>query len=197
LRNTAVDVESKKQELGIPRDAKVLFSVGELNDNKNHIVILNALSKVRNLPDNLYYLICGKGDNLEKLKEHADAMGLGNRVVLAGFRYDVQQIFYTADYFAFPSFHEGLPVSVMDAMTIGLPIVASRIRGNVDLIKDGEGGYLFDPTDVDGFADGLSKLFAEKQLCKRMGENNKKNVMVCDISSVQKEMFNIYSNLLK
>lgn len=197
LQNTQVDIQSKRQELGIPADAKVLFSVGELNDNKNHTVILEALSKIKNLPENLYYLICGKGDNFNKLKTQAEVLGLGDRLVLAGFRYDVPQIFYTADYFVFPSYHEGLPVSVMDAMTVGLPVVGSRIRGNTDLIKDGEGGFLYEPNDADGFADGLSKIFSDAALCKRMGMANKKNVTVCDIKNVQQEMFNIYSKLIK
>lgn len=196
MREVKIDILAKKIELGIPADSKVLFSVGELNDNKNHTVILEALSKIQNLPNSLYYLICGKGDNFLKLKQQAAAMGLGDRLILAGFRFDIPEIFKIADYFAFPSFHEGLPVSVMDAMSIGLPIVASKIRGNVDLIQNGVGGFLYEPRDCEGFADGLSKLFADTKICKRMGEVNRKNVMVCDIQNVQKEMFYIYANQL-
>ena len=191
------DVSIKKTELRLPLDSKVLLSVGELNNNKNHLTIIDALSKIKNLPANLYYVICGQGDYHDKLIHEAESKGLKDRLVLAGFRRDIYEIMQIADYFVFPSFHEGLPVSVMEAMATGLPIVGSRIRGTTDLIKDGEGGYLYAPTDVAGFAEGLSKLFSDDNFCKQMGEINRRNVLKCDIKSVRNEMFNIYNNLIK
>lgn len=75
------------------------------------------------------------------------------------------------DAFAFPSLQEGLPVALMEAMAVGLPIVCSRIRGNVDLIEDGNGGYLYDCHDVEGFADGIKRIIRSNKY-NRMGEIN-------------------------
>ena len=97
-----------------------------------------------------------------------------------------------ADTFVFPSFHEGLPVSVMEAMASGLPIVCSRIRGNTDLIKDGEGGFLCAPDDVDGFKNAIEKLLCDSYLREKMGAANKEAVKKYDVSAVFEELRNIY-----
>ena len=90
--------------------------------------------------------------------EVANKVGLDNRVKLLGFRSDIAEICKAADIFAFPSSREGLPVSLMEAMAAGLPVVCSNTRGNTDLIEDGKGGYLVEPDDVEGFAKALKKL---------------------------------------
>ena len=154
--------ESIRKELQIPVDAKVVLSIGELDDNKNHIVVIEAIKEI---PD-VYYLICGVGPNKEKLEK----AGLGDRLILAGYRKDIPDIIGACDVFAFPSFHEGLPVSLMEAMAGGLPVVCSEIRGNVDLIKDGLNGFLLGPMDVDGWKDRFQKLLRDERLCDEFAE---------------------------
>ena len=148
--------ESIRKEFQIPVDAKVVLSIGELDDNKNHIAVIEA---IKSIPE-VYYVICGVGPNREKLEK----AGLGNRLILAGYRKDIPEIIGACDVFAFPSFHEGLPVSLMEAMAGGLPVICSEIRGNVDLIKDGLNGFLLRPNDVDGWKDRLQKLLRDERL---------------------------------
>lgn len=145
----AVDEETKRAkreairtELGIPGDATVLLSVGELIPRKNHQVVIEAISKIDN--DNLYYVICGRGPLMESLKELAKSHSVSDHVILTGFRNDVADFFSASDVFVFPSLQEGLPVAVMEAMASGLPVVCSAIRGSADLIESGVTGYLFD-----------------------------------------------------
>ena len=83
-------------------------------------------------------------------KELAQSLGVGDRVVLTGYRTDVADFYKMADVFLFPSFREGLPVAVMEAMASGLPVVATRIRGSSDLIENVEVGALVAPDDIDG-----------------------------------------------
>ncbi|MEG1887034.1 MAG: glycosyltransferase, partial [Oscillospiraceae bacterium] len=150
------DGQKKRLEFDIPPDAKLILSVGELNNNKNHSVVLKAISEI---PDsNIYYMVCGDGENRESLKSLASELKMENRLVLTGFRYDIKEIYRIADVFAFPSYQEGLSVSLMEAMAAGLPIVCSKIRGNVDLIEEGNGGFLLEPTDVNGFKNAIEKL---------------------------------------
>lgn len=167
-----------RKELGIPLDAKVVLSVGEVNKNKNHKVGIEALAKLRD--KNTYYVICGRGPLMEAHKELAQSLGVGDRVVLTGYRTDVADFYKMADVFLFPSFREGLPVAVMEAMASGLPVVATRIRGSSDLVQQGD---LFEPTDVDGIAKAIETL---------QQSNAKHETAVFDIHKVMESMKTIY-----
>lgn len=167
-----------RKELGIPLDAKVVLSVGEVNKNKNHKVGIEALAKL-NDPD-VYYVICGRGPLMDAHKELAKELGVGNRVILTGYRTDVADFYKMADVFLFPSFREGLPVAVMEAMASGLPVVATKIRGSSDLVQQ---GTLFDPTDADGMAKAIEKMQPRKV---------KHETAVFDIHNVMESMKEIY-----
>ena len=143
IQNLKVDVKQKKKELGILENTSILLSVGELNKNKNHETVLQALSKLKD--KNFIYLICGRGVLKEYLERKIQELRLENKAKLLGYRRDVIEILKTADLFIFPSKREGLPVSVIEAMAAGLQIIASNVRGNRDLI-DKEN--LFEPEDV-------------------------------------------------
>ena len=167
-----------RRELGIPLDAKVVLSVGEVNKNKNHKVGIEALAKL-NDPD-VYYVICGRGPLMDAHKELAQGLGVSDRVILTGYRTDVADFYKMADVFLFPSFREGLPVAVMEAMASGLPVVATKIRGSSDLVQQGD---LFEPTDVDGIAKAIETL---------RQDNVKHETAVFDIHKVMESMKTIY-----
>ena len=142
IQNLKVDVKQKKTELGMPENIPVLLSVGELNKNKNHEIVLQALNKLK--VKNFIYLICGRGVLKEYLERKIQEFHLTNKVKLLGYRSDVIEILKKADLFIFPSKREGLPVSVIEAMAAGLPVIASNVRGNRDLI---EKENLFEPNE--------------------------------------------------
>ena len=167
-----------RKEFGIPLNAKVILSVGEVNKNKNHKVGIEALTKLRD--KNTYYVICGRGPLMEAYKELAQSLGVGDRVVLTGYRTDVADFYKMADVFLFPSFREGLPVAVMEAMASGLPVIATKIRGSSDLVQKGD---LLEPTDVEGIA----KAIASVQLGRVRHE-----IDAFDIQSVVGSMKEVY-----
>lgn len=171
-----------RKELGIPLNAKVILSVGEVNKNKNHKVGIEALAKLRD--KNTYYVICGRGPLMEAHKELAQSLDVGDRVVLTGYRTDVADFYKMADVFLFPSFREGLPVAVMEAMASGLPVVATRIRGSSDLVQQGD---LVEPTDVDGIARAITSV----QLGRVRHE-----IDAFDIQSVVGSMKEVYGSLV-
>ena len=186
IRNSKVDMCQKKKELGISENIPVLLSVGELNKNKNHIVVLNALSKLQD--KRFIYLICGRGALKEYLEEKIKELGLENKVRLLGYRNDITEILKIVDLFIFPSKREGLPVSLMQAMAVDLPAIASNVRGNRDLLRKEN---LFEPDD----ADALVRLI-EKQLDNL--KNNRyrkveyKNLYQYSLEKVIKQMAKIY-----
>lgn len=185
-----VDKLTKRKELGVPDNAFLVISVGELNKNKNHETVIKAIAKLNNT--NVYYVICGQGVLEEQLKELIEGLGLDKQVKLLGYRRDIAEISKVADVFAFPSFREGLSVALMESMALGLPVVGSRIRGNVDLIEDGKGGYLVKPNDVDGYVNSLDKLIQNGNLIEGMSAYNKKTIKNFDINNVKRDMKNIY-----
>jgi glycosyltransferase involved in cell wall biosynthesis len=177
----------KRSELGIPEDKVLLFSIGELNENKNHETIIRAIANM-----DVHYMIAGTGKLQVYLQRVIDELMLGDRVKLLGFRNDIGQLCKAADIFVFPSFREGLPVSVIEAMASGLPCVASKIRGNMDLVA-AEGGFLCAPDDVHGFANAIKTLSTDMQLCRSMGVFNQSRAKEFDVLVVNKQLKKIYA----
>ena len=186
--------QQKRAELNLKEDDIMLISMGDLIPRKNYPSAIKAIAKTGK--KNLHYFICGKGAGLEELQNLAKAEGVEEQIHFLGFRTDVKDLLQAADVFLFTTRQEGLPRSMMEAMASGLPCVASKIRGNVDLIEDGIGGYLAKPDDVDGFAKGISALADDKELRARISANNLEKIKEFDVSVVEKEMQDIYEEVL-
>ena len=152
----------KLMELGIPLQDTILFSIGELNRNKNHEVVIRAIKKINR--KDIHYIICGKGvlqGDLEKLTKE---LGLQQQIHFLGFRTDAKEWLKASDIFVFPSYREGLSVSLMEAMAAGLPVICSNIRGNVDLIQANRGGYLVEPDNEEAIVQNIQHLLEEPGL---------------------------------
>ncbi len=183
----------KRQELGIQPDEFVLLSVGELSHRKNQTVAIKALEKVNN--PRIRYLIVGIGGLHDNYQQLISELHLENQVQLLGFRTDIPLLCGAADAFVFPSFHEGLSVALMEAMACGLPVIASRIRGNTDLIDEGKGGYLVDPRDTDAMAQAIERMVANPDALS-MGQYNMEKVKDFDLETVKEEMKRIYQSVM-
>ena len=178
-----------RKEFGFYEDDYVFLSIGQLSKRKNHKVAIKALSKINN--PKVKYLIVGFGELEEYLKNLVADLNLEKRVIFAGFRDDIKKILNAVDAFVFPSLQEGLPVALMEAMSTGLPVVCSKIRGNTDLIENGKGGYIYDSYDVEGFAQGMKKIVEGDT--RLMGKINIDIMSKFDIEKVNAEMVRIYS----
>ena len=178
-----------KNEFCIPEDGVIILSVGELIPRKNHIVIIDALSELKNR--HVFYFIAGDGELMDKLSEHIKCKGLENNVFLLGYRNDISHLCNSSDIFALPSIHEGLSVALMEAMACGKPVIGSKIRGNVDLISEGEGGYLVPVCDVHSYAEKISDLCRNEALRNKMGLFNSERVKAFDISQVKSQLIDI------
>lgn len=191
--NVEFDRDKKKEELLIPKGAIVLLTIGEMIYRKNYETALKALSNLKN--KNYIFLICGKGELEEHLKKIALNFGIYDKVRFLGFRDDIPEICKVSDVFVFPSYQEGLPVSVMEAMSAGLPIIASKIRGNSDLIQDGNGGFLHEPEDYQGFAGSIDKVIENKEFRIKMSNRNKAESKKYDKQIVKDKMRILYESI--
>lgn len=171
-------VQEKRKELGIPLDAKLLISVGELNANKNHKVVVEALQQLSN---NYWYIIAGKG----ALKDELIASDYTGRLKLLGQRTDILDLLHCSDLFVFPSLREGLPAALMEAMAAGVNVVASNIRGNVDLLDEN----LVSSTGKNNWKYGI-----EKAINNDISKDNLKRIQSFCINKVNKQMHELYEN---
>lgn len=181
-----------KKELGIVPNNFILCSIGELNQNKNHQIVLEALHKINN--KNIKYLIVGTGYLKEKLLQKAKEFNLENQVIFLGFRNDIYEILKVSDVFIFPSHREGLSRSLMEAMAMGKPVIASNIRGNRDLINDNSGGLLFNPTDANELSEYITEMYNNEMFRQTTSAHNLEKIKHFSIEKVLNEVSRIYSN---
>lgn len=188
------NVSEIRKSLGLSQDDCFILAVGDLIKRKNHQCIIRALAM---LDDNYKLLICGSGVEHEGLVELVDSLGINNKVSFLGFRNDIPQLMASADELVFPSIHEGLPVSVMEAMASGLPVIATNIRGIVpDLIDDRDNGYILESDQPESVANAIRTLFTDRALAKKISLNSRKKVGQFSIDSVLDKAGKLYSGVL-
>lgn len=146
--------QQKREEMGLGLKDFVMISVGELNDNKNHQVIIRAMSQI---PD-VKYVIVGRGNLAEQLRGLSEKLGVADRVLIMGYRTDIRELLWMSDCFVFPSKREGLGLAGIEGMSAGLPIISSNIHGIKDYSLNENTGYTCNPRDVDGFRYSIRKL---------------------------------------
>ena len=189
-----VDQKEKRESLGLQDDDIMLLSVGELNKNKNHEVVIRALALLNN--PNVHYFIAGIGDLKDYLKDLSDNLGVANQVHFLGFRTDVSELDEVCDIFLLPSLREGLNVSLMEAMASCKPCIANDIRGNNDLIETDKGGYLLH-NDVNEYASSINDLVSDKEIRDAFGLYNKEKIKDFSKEKVDAKMTEIYQGALE
>ncbi len=194
FEQTEVDKEAKKESLGIPRDATVLLSVGELEHRKNHLHSIRAFAQLNR--ENTYFLIAGTGSQKEMLLSEAKKLGVQEKVQLLGYRKDVGELCKMADVFVFLSRQEGLPVALMEAMICEMPVIASRVRGNVDELDDEKGGYLIPNDDVALLCEKMKILCEDEALRKTFGAYNAQKAKAFDIATIRESILNEITALI-
>lgn len=192
FKNAQVDRIEKRREIGVPDSAFLIVSVGELNKNKNHEVVIRAIADLNN--SNIHYAIAGRGDLHDYLSKLADNLGIKGQVHLLGYRTDIPELYKSADVCAFPSIREGLGLAAIEGMACGLPAVVADNRGTRDYVVPFENGFLIPCLDIEAYARVLSGLVKDTALCNRMGEKGKETSLAYDFSIINKEMDRIYAD---
>lgn len=186
--------EEKRKKLGIPQDAFLITNAAEFTPNKNQKTVIEAIEQLHN--PNIYFVMCGIGEKKAELEQYVKEHGLEEHIRFVGFRNDLHEILQTSDCFVLSSFREGLSVALMEAMAEGLPVVCGRIRGNVDLIKDGKGGILVSPGEEKDYEEAFRKLYEMKQKAfqkfENIGLNNRNKVEAFSKETVDQIMKKVY-----
>ena len=175
-----------RKSIKVPLDAKLLLSVGELNKNKNHEIVIRAIAQIND--KSLHYVIAGKGELYEYLIKLADSLSVGNRVHLLGYRNDIVDLYKCADLYIHPSLREGLSVALMEIVASKKPVICSNIRGNVDFIDK---SALFSCKDVNMLVEKINTYINDGHDKEILG--NYERLKNYDILMIFPKMRRIYS----
>jgi len=166
---TTMSREEFRASVGVPADVTVAGIIARLTKQKAHQVLFDAIAHDPGL-SKLHLLVVGDGELRAQLTARAVTLGIQGRVHFLGARRDLGNILAAIDLFAMPSYWEGLPLSMVLAMGAGLPVVASRVAGIPEVVKDGVSGLLVTPGDVADLAAALNRIVHDDTLRVLLGQ---------------------------
>ena len=161
-----------REELSIKADSKICLMLGTYEPRKGHYFLLKAFRRVVDILSSAHLVICGYGspDEIEKVKIMRDNLSLQANVHLFGFREDVPWLLKQSDVLAVPSqAFESFGLIIVEAMSFKVPVVATRVGGIPEVLRDGHGGYCVDSRDIEGFANYLILFLQDDRLCREQG----------------------------
>jgi len=179
----------------LPGERPRVVMVGRLADGKGHEVLLDAVESLDSLDGSV--CIVGDGPLYDSLERDVEARGLDDQVFLTGFRDDVPRILAASDVLVLPSYREGTPRVITEAMASGLPVVATDIAGIPEQVVDGENGYLIPTGDAMALAECISKLLAHVELREKMGARGLERAERFSIEAMVGELDEVYQGLLQ
>lgn len=184
-----------RSELGLRADDLVALCVAEFTPTKNHRQLLLAWKRVAKEEPSAQLLLVGNG-RLRQREESRVIRDQVRNVRFLGFRRDVPSLLAAADLLVLPSRREGLPRSILEAMAVGLPVVATDVRGCRDLVEHGRNGLLVKVGDVEGLAQAIVTLLGDRELRERMGREGRTKVEAYSLDRVLEETAAIYRRFL-
>ena len=179
---------------------KIVGAVGRLQPVKNHRLFLDMAKIVSEKSDNnsIKFAIVGEGVLRNELEEYSQHLRIENKIVFLGERNDIPDLLQSMDIFVMTSLYEGMSNAIMEAMAAGLPVVATEVGGNSELVIDGETGFLCPSNDAMALADRVASLINSEKESERMGENGRKRMLnEFGIEKMIKETENIYMKLFE
>jgi glycosyltransferase involved in cell wall biosynthesis len=181
IQNFTISGDKKywTEKLGLPQDAILCVAAGRLSWAKGHEVLIRAIQQLAEDFARVHCLIAGDGEMRDSLENDIQKFGLRGRVILIGHlsRPDVLSLIKAADIFVMPSRTEGTPIALLEAAVLRRPILASRVGGVPELIRDEEEGLLVPADQPSALAKSLRRLIQDKGLAERLTENAYRKVV--------------------
>ncbi|MFC6733723.1 glycosyltransferase [Haladaptatus sp. DYSN1] len=159
-----------RQTVGIPQ-GPVVGTVGRLVKRKGHLDLIAAWPTVQNEHPDSQLVLVGEGPEREALERQTEELGISDSVHLLGSRHDVPELLALFDLFVFPSYYEGLPGALLEAMCAGLPIITTPVDGCAELISDEKQGLHIPVGDSAAIGAAINRLLSDEGLGSKLGEN--------------------------
>lgn len=185
------EIQEKRKEFGLNDKDFVVLMIAEINKNKNHIQLINAMDILKDKYPNIKVLCIGDGTLKESVEKQINLKNLQNNIFMLGYRLDVNKLINVSDIGILLSYREGLPRNIMEFMACGRKIVATDIRGCRDLVCDETVGTLVKVDDYEATAKAIEKYYILNDKSFKVSEKIKKY----DIESINRELFKIYEDV--
>jgi glycosyltransferase involved in cell wall biosynthesis len=182
----------------ISRPARIL-SVGALSEQKNYGLLVEVARHLRNGDysfDMPIFQIAGHGAAIEELRGRVEEYGLGEIVHFLGERADIEHLMAHSDIYLNTSVYEGMPVALLEAMAMALPIVATRVAGNRELVQDGKGGLLCELDNPAAIAESLARLICDEELYRQMSRASLAQSDQYSLSGTARQHIDLYESLI-
>jgi glycosyltransferase involved in cell wall biosynthesis len=166
-----------RNELGLGNDARLVAIVGRMFPIKNHRLFLDAAARVLVHEPSARFVIVGDGILRTEMEHYAQRLGIAHQVIFTGWRRDLPRIYADLDALVVASDNEGTPVSAIEAMAAGRPVIATRVGGLPDLVQEGQTGYLVPPRSPEPLASAILHLLQEPQTATRMGIDARADIL--------------------
>lgn len=184
-----------KKELGINDGDFVLMYVAELINRKNQTMLIEAMKDIISKIPNCKLFLVGKGVLEEKYKKEIEINGLENSVIMTGYRSDTPKLLKLADLCVATSKREGLPINIVEAALVGLPVLAYKSRGHIEIVRDDLNGYIFESKNE--LISRVIQLYEDREKLKELRNNCRNSVKKFVLENVLKEQTQIYKSELK
>lgn len=182
--------ERLRVENNLNKEDFILFYAAELNDNKNHIFLIENLYDIFKRNSRVKLILAGSGPNKKKLISIVNNLKIQENVIFLGQRRDVHDLLKMADLLVSSSKREGLPTNIIEGLATGIPCVVSNCRGNRDLIKDGVNGFIY--KDKAHFQEIIRKIINDNNLLSRLQQHSQKSIIKYDINLINNQLIDIY-----
>lgn len=183
--------KSLREIEGLSPDDFVIICTGELNQNKNQILLINAVEKLRNRIPELKVLLAGNGPLEDELKSTVKEKSLDSIISFLGYRTDLENVVPVTDLVVSCSYREGMPLNIIEAMLCKKTVIASKNRGHKELVDHGVTGYLVDTNDPDQLSKYIEEIYNNKKLAAQFGEAGYYKAAQYTVNSVEKEIKSI------
>jgi glycosyltransferase involved in cell wall biosynthesis len=186
---------SLRVEFGLPPEGLIVGNVARLDPVKNHSVLLRALVRLQSTGVEPFLLLVGEGSERHRLEHEIHEHGLGSRVHLLGHSDRVPELLNCMDIYVQASLYEGFSNTVLEAMACGLPVIATRTGGTVDLMSDGQEGFLFEPADDHGLASRILELVVPEKRCAMGSKGRERATAIFPLTRMIREYERLYRDL--
>ena len=158
-----------REKYNIPKDDFLLIYVAEFSKRKNQKFLIESLKGlISEGYNNVKLLLLGDGVLLDDMKQYSKTLGIEDNIIFKGYIKEVCNYYQISDICVSSSRIEGLPFNIMEAMSTGLPVIASKIKGHIDLVNPGENGFLYEYNNINEFCNHVKVLFNDRNLLNNM-----------------------------
>jgi L-malate glycosyltransferase len=178
--NNPRDTGSIRKEFGLSEKTKVVATVANLRKVKNHLLLLEGFRELLGELDKVKLLLIGQGyaqdpeSSEDEVRRYIEEHALSGKVILTGYRSDVKDLLSIADVFCLTSFREGLPISMLEAMSCSLPVIGTNVPGIREVVLNGKNGFLVELGDPIAIKDALLSILTNDELSRNLGSESRK-----------------------